>query len=121
MDIKLSDAALHTIVSKAILEGMGQEQRDLLVQNAIESLFKEANPSNYSDKRTHLEVAYQRAINYTAEKIALEVLERPEFRARVEAVVVEAVNRQFEGDGRESLVQRMADGIGRAFDKLNGY
>jgi hypothetical protein len=74
MDIKIDKDALREIVSAAILEKMSQEQRDLLIQQALASLLQ-APPDSYGKKQpTKMEDLFREATYGAARDIVKEIL-----------------------------------------------
>lgn len=86
-DIKIPEAEISALLSKAILDSLSKETQEKLVQGAIEYLMTKVSGDRYSygAGKTPLQTAFEEAMGQTARDIAAEVLNRPENRERIVA------------------------------------
>lgn len=111
MEVKIDEEHMRALMTKAVLEGLGQDQRDLIFQKAVESLFQRARPNDYYDKRTKLEVAFDQAASGLMLSIATEELRKPEHTDRLRSIFDEAIAKVFESEGRKKLVETIANAM----------
>lgn len=116
MQLNFNDEQMRAIVSKAIIDGLGDEQKQLLIAKAIEGMLGPANPNDYHDKRTKLEVAFDQAVSQMLAQIAREELERPEYQRKLRALFVEVAEKFFAGAG-SGVATKLATALSTAFDK----
>jgi len=113
MNIYLNDdEALKRLISEAIFQTLDSGKRETLIKEAIAYLLRPAG--DRAGNESPIESAFRRACIAVTEKIAEETVVKDEaFKAKVKALLVEAVER-FNGPAREKLIERLAEAIGRA-------
>ncbi len=97
MDLRLNDEQLQSVLSTAILEFITPENRDAMIKEAVAYLLKTPPKEPFSNRTPDppLQEAFKRAVSNAANKIAQELLEKPEYRAQVEDVMVAAFKITF--------------------------
>lgn len=120
MSIQFSNEMLQQLISKAILEGIPEEQRNGIIQSAVASLLKVPEQPNYGkrDNRTVLQRAFDDAIRSVAVRVATEEMSKPENIALVSSVVSEAVTTLLSGYEREKLVKNLAEALASGFQNI---
>jgi hypothetical protein len=114
MEIKLTDEQLHGLVSEAILRALDENQRNILIQNAIAVLLAPKKDSYGYKITTPLQDAFNNAIAVVSQRIASETMLNDEnVKAKMRGLLDEAMDRVFDKD-REKHVQRVADSISSA-------
>lgn len=103
-DIKIDADAMTAIVSKAILEGIDADQKQAILQQAVDSLLKPYKVDRYgSETTTPLQAAFSTAVQQTVGQVAREMVsENQELLAKV----------------RELVTQAMADAVKEPYTKL---
>jgi uncharacterized membrane-anchored protein YjiN (DUF445 family) len=118
MEIKIEQEKVQAIISQAILKELGENQRDMLIAQAIEYLLKEqASGSGYSStKFIPLHQAFNSAVAHSAQKVARELVENDEqIQAKLKALLTEAMEKVF-NEKRETMVDSMAAAFIKGFD-----
>jgi len=111
----LDEAVLRELTGEAILRAIDSGARESLIKQALEFLLTKA-PSGYSGGPRHspLEDAFCLAVKEVARKIVNDKLvDDPTINEEVRQLVQQAWNqlRAREGEGREKLVNKIADAI----------
>lgn len=120
--INFSNEEMSALVSKAIIEGLGDDQRNLLIKQAIESLMTVDNRDSYGrDKRNRLQIAFDEAVVNHARRVASEELAKDENVAKLHSLVAEAIERLFTGDVRADVIEAMVKGMTELMRKAAGY
>lgn len=121
MNIKLDEEQMRNIVSKAILEGLGTEQKDMLIQGALQYLLSVPDSGNPGfgqrrDGRTVLQKIFDQQLEYYANRICTEYLETGENMQKLRETVIAAVDTHLSNtDTYKDLSQKFASAIGSAF------
>ena len=96
MDVKIDAEAMSAVVSRAILEGVSSEQRDLLLEQAVKALVTPPQRESWRagpPDPTPLQGAFDRAAQTVVNKVAMEMVgENEEFAQRVRELVGEAIS-----------------------------
>ena len=122
MNIGFNDEQMRAIVTKAIVEGMGEEQKAIIIQKAIESLMGPSNTDPYAkDKRSKLEVAFDNAANFALNQLAREGFQKPENIARMRALLLVVIDKIFAGEHAQTVSDAIATAIGDGMVKVRGY
>lgn len=109
MELKLDNATMEGLVSKAIFDTLTPEKRDELVTGAIKSLMKRETGSGFN-RLTELERLFADAAQTVARKIITEKLEADTaFQDGVRICFENAWKQAFEGDAGTKLAERMAE------------
>lgn len=100
-DIKIESDAMNAIVSKAILEGIDADQKQAILQQAVDGLIKPRKISNYSSETTTLlQEAFDHAVRSVVNEVARQVVsENTELRDKVREMVVQAMAAALENPG----------------------
>lgn len=119
MSLTFNTEQMEALVAKAIIDGLTDEQRSSMIQEAIKGIIsKPADPRNYNDKRSQLQVAFDCAVSAYAEKYARLQLETDEtFKSGVAALFTAAIKRLFEDSEREEIITGIANTIKRGLSK----
>lgn len=121
MQINLGEEQMRAVVSKAILESLGDEQKTLILTQAVEHLMKAPDdnrgyPYN-QDKRNYLQRAFDAASERALGKIADEEMQKPENIEKIRALlgpVLEAALSKSEA--WDNMRKALAEAITRAFE-----
>lgn len=123
---------MQQIVSKALIEGMGQEVRDSLIEQAVQALLVPTKINTYDARATGptpIQTAFDNAARSAVNQVAREVLEEDEtFKARVKELMLDAVAQALSDPAssgystlREEIVAAVAGVIGRADVKKDRF
>lgn len=118
MRLDLSDEQLKAILSAAIIEHLGPDNRDKLLRSAIEDhLMKPESSTGYrSDPRTRLQVAFDQASFQVAVEIIREELKKEPSRMELEKLVRATIEKVM-SEHIETLATEMAQAFQRAISK----
>lgn len=110
MDVRIDADAMTAVVSRAILDGISTEQRDLLLEQAVTALVTPQKTNSWDRAgTTPLQDAFARAAQTVVNKVAMEMVEaNEEFTQRVRDLVGEAIAVAAETD------YDLKDKVGRA-------
>lgn len=116
MDVQINPDAMAALVSKAILEGIDNEQRNLLLEQAVTALVTPVKNERWSTDpgKTPLQEAFARAAQVVVNKVAMELVEaNEEFAARVRDLIGEAIAVAAESDYglKEKVGRAVADAL----------
>lgn len=108
--------AMKTVVSKAIMESISQEQRDVILEQAVAKLITPTKVNTgyrTEDGPSPLQEAFDRAVVQAANTAVRELIEeRPEFQTKVRAAVADAIDKLIEGD--YNLASKVGSAVGSA-------
>ena len=112
MRLELDNDAMKGLVSEAIFQSFDEQKRDALVKSALEQLLQPAKDGYGNSKgKSPLQSAFEDALAMKAREVAnLAVNERPEIVEAINLMVIDAL-KKFTEDGREAMVEKMADAI----------
>lgn len=115
MELKLSDDQLKSLVSEAILNAINQEQRAILIKEAIQHLLQPKDGSGYHGQRmSPLQDSFNIAVQRVAHDICRDALENnADIKEQIRALVAESFRKALV-DERSSTVERVTEGIVRA-------
>lgn len=112
-NITIDPEALATIAAKAIFEGIGQEQRDLVLQQAVRSLLEVPKTPYGMVGRSPLQSAFDTAIASVAHDVVRrQIMNDPAVRAKIEEFLAGPVAKLLEEDS--TLASSISHAIGRA-------
>ena len=113
-NLQLDDEAMKDLIAKSILDTLTPEAREQLIGAAIKQLLAK-NTSDRYDARSHLQTAFDDAIQEVARKVALEELSKDDGLAtKIRALMLEGWERMNAGDNHEKLVDKIASAMTRA-------
>lgn len=115
-DIKIESDAMQAIVSKAILEGIDDNQRDAIMEQAVAALITPRGERRYGvEPTTPLQDAFERAVQQTVGQIAHEMVsENQALLAKVCELVTDAMAEAVKEPHtklREAVNRAVADSI----------
>lgn len=118
MQLNVTDEQLQSVITAAILQSLGTEQRDALMTEAIKGLMELKQDNGYGrSKRTQLQEAFQNAAYTVANKMAREFFEQDEnAQAQMKQLVIDAWLAAMT-TGREALVERIASNISKSLSE----
>lgn len=120
-EIKIESDAMQAIVSKAILEGIDAGQRQAILEQAVGALIKPQGGDRYGhDKSTPLQDAFDAAVRGVVHEVAREVVtDNPELRAKVRALVEEAMAAALDkgSDLRERVASAVAGAVLNSWER----
>ena len=110
--IQFDPATMNQIVSKAIIESISDEQRDLIIQQAVNSLLKAPPRSGYGvEPQTPIQAAFDNAVSMAAMKIAHDfVAENEQLKDKVRALLAQSAEVLL-ADEYSEFGQKMRKGI----------
>jgi homoserine trans-succinylase len=114
MELKLDSDQLKELVGEAILNSFGQEQKNLLVKEAIRSLF--AKGTNSYDRRSEIEKVFQDGVYHTARTMIREHFEKDEDTKEKLRILFRDALEVFFHKNREQTVARLAEALQKSFD-----
>lgn len=112
--ISFNDQEMRTLVSKAIFDAMTEEKRTELLMKAIESLTLPEGDSYYGKKMPVLERVFKESATAVASEIIKELLQQPEWKAKIRELIVDSFERATDGPGREKLANQLGDAMAKA-------
>lgn len=111
-EFKLDSDVMRSVVAKAIMEGITQDNRDVLIETAIESLMKPYSTTTYgNEKSTPLQDAFNKAVKKASEEV-VGLLITDEFKERIKARAEASMAALLDSD--TYLGQKVGDAIGSA-------
>lgn len=121
-ELKIDDATMTGLVTKALVEGLSPETRQAMIEDSIKAhLLVKPAKRNYYDPEplSPLQEAFNRATYEVAMKVCRETLtEDPAFRAKVKQLYMDACSRIFDKpDAYDTLVNKLAGAIDAALTK----
>lgn len=113
--LQINDDALKAIVTKAILDTISAEQRDILLKSALEHLMAPGDPSSFGKRApSPLERAFQSGVERYAYRLIEERLENdPAWKAAIDGLLTEAWAK-FVGEKRTEMAEKLSSALGRA-------
>ena len=114
--IHIEGDAMRAIVAKAVLEGISQDQRDLLVEQAIQYIITAPpKPSTYGavQQPSPLQAAFQNAIQLSLSETARRVVDSEPVRQRVDQLMADALADVMKTDN-SSLPDAVRAALGQA-------
>lgn len=123
-NIQIDTEAIQTIAQKAILEGLGQDQRDLIIQQAVEGLL--ARPKNQNSWRgdhdpSPLQIAFNNAVSSVAMQIAREVVAEDErVKERIRELMGEVIAELLGDEGYSEAAEIFAGALTSAIRERLG-
>jgi hypothetical protein len=124
--INIDDAAMKSIVGDALLKTLTEENRAILIKEAITHLLTVPEKDRYSgrhapDPKSPLQMAFERAIEHEmAELVREEIKNNEKLRTSLRKMMVEVFDAALDdqADGHSKVVQNVAE----QFTKyLSGY
>jgi hypothetical protein len=111
VNIALDADMMSKLFQQAVLESLTPVKREEIIAQAIKKLFEPDN-SSYGRKTSPLEDIFQQASQAVARQVVAAELEKPENKAAIQAMVVEAFQKMITDTARrEKAVERMADAL----------
>lgn len=114
MNVNVDPAAMQALVTKALFEGMTQEQKDSLITQALTALMTSSVRKNHWDPQplSPLQEAFNNAASVIARQVAIRRLETDEqFKASVEQLFTDLGKKLFASEFREKLIERLANAV----------
>ena len=117
MTMQITDEQVRAIVAKSILESLGPEVREKMLERAIVSIITPPKKGDYGhygqDKKSDLETQFEMAARIEVQRIVRELVEKDgTIQARIREVVGGALTKALSSD---KLIDTLADGILDAF------
>jgi hypothetical protein len=119
MELKLTDDQVKAAVAGAIASLMTGEQRAALIEKAIAGLLTEPyREGSYGRETTRMQAIFRDALVDFARKEVGRLIEQDAgLREKFASVVREGVDKAFEKESRETLVNAIDGGVRAFFDK----
>lgn len=124
MNLALNEEQMRAIVTKAILEGLGDEQKALIIQQAVEHMMGQPEenrgyPYN-QDKRNRLQRAFDGAVEQALTVVAREEMAKPENRDRLRAIIGPLLEKVLTEEADWGPIHRaIGSAISEAFQKAD--
>ena len=117
MEIKIPDDKMKEIVGGAILKEIGENQRDMLISQAISYLLTKQENTGYYNNKSNIPLVT--AFNHALEKVVKEVAEDfikndPQIRASIQDLLVKAANQKLKKN-IDDISYVMTEAMCRAF------
>jgi hypothetical protein len=123
--IVIDSSAVRAIVTKAIMEQLGADQQQLLIEQALGHLLEETTVKGQYGGRDQvvpsvLELSFRDAVAKIAREVVYDYLETDAVRAVVREAVVKAIDKKIEQQG-EWVLEAVGTAAGaRVVDILKG-
>lgn len=120
MNVNLNDDAMKQLVAKAIFDGLGEEQRQALVQEAISSLLNDKANSRDYNSPTVIQSLFNSAVANAAGQIVRERIKTDEvFQAQLNQLFSDVARAFFKAgtDDYNGVVEKMAGQMASAFTR----
>lgn len=117
--MQIDQQTMNAAVAKAILDSLGENGAQLVIQQAVQALLEPVKQDHYSSKppKTHLQQMFDEEVRRASGQIVRDILhENVEFKGRVGALVHEALDKLFEG---ERLATKLAELIEQAIGRMH--
>lgn len=123
MNFKFDDDAMRSLMAKAILDTVSAENQQAMLETAVSNFINKPDEKDYvKNKRTPLEQAFEYAANDVARKvIEAKFSDDKVFRARVDALVSEAITKAFADENRDKMLDNMVNAVCAAFKVRDRY
>lgn len=106
-NIQIDSEAVREVVAKGIIESLSDEQRNLVIQQAVQTLLEEPRDSYGRNKgESPLQIAFNNAVRGVANDVVREYLNLPDIRSAVESSILVALKAYMEQYGYEHLVSQ---------------
>lgn len=112
-DVKLTDEMLQGVISAAVLRAIDQKTRDALIAGALTHLLNGKSDHWKHKDVSPLEAKFREAVEaFCQERCREMVAANAELKAKIDALLAEAVARVFDNpERREKLVSQLADKV----------
>lgn len=122
MNVTVDTAAMQDIVTKAIFDGLTDDQRKGIMVQAVTELLTKPREEHNGYRTVRRPSPLQEAFNGAAYRVAIDIAnkqlaEDPNFQAQIKGLLVGVAEKLFAADVRQKLVDTIADQITRAFNK----
>lgn len=112
IELKLTDGQVRDAIGGALINLLTPERRDEILKHAVAQLLAPTKDSYGHAQPSPMSIIVADAVEKVARQVAKEWLDtQPDFRAKVEALLRDAVERTLVGDGREKIVNTMAEAL----------
>jgi len=119
MKVDIPAETWGAIVGTSVMRAITDENRDVLVKEAITHLLTPEKHSAYGPSRTPLQEAFDTALAQKAREFVRAELDG-EIGEKVREIVQESIVKAFDSERRDALVGNIADAIVKAF-RVDGY
>ena len=119
MGISFTNEQMEALVAKAIIDGLTPEQRTEMITTAIKQvLAKPVNQNSWGDKRSELQLAFDRAVTTVANNIATDMIKNDEaFKAQIKSLFVDVSEKLFSSERRDEMASNIAGVIEKALTR----
>jgi hypothetical protein len=118
LNLQIDEGEMRSVIAAHIMKALDQKNRDQVISDAIAKLIEPVKRDRYSDglEPGPLEKAFTEAILHEARKVVTEIVkDNAVFWTRLREHARLAMDKVFEGESKDQLVQSLADGILRSF------
>ena len=115
MDIKLDAESLKTVIAKAVLDNLGEVQREAIMRGAIEHLLTPPPSTGYGSRQdpTPIQSAFNQAVRDVALQVAKETVAGDTvIREKIRGLLVAAAERALDADGK--IVEKLSGALTKA-------
>lgn len=106
---KIDPEEAKAAVRDALMGSLTPAKRDELVRSAVEALLK-----GDWQHASELQRLFADGARMVAREVFVEEFAKPETRAKVRELVAASIEKAFEKDGYDKLVEKLGDAVGRA-------
>ena len=114
MKLDIPQEQFGSLVGAAVMQAITQENRDTLIQEAIQHLLSPSDNSYYGRKRSPLQAAFDHAVEQKAREFIGQTLDEM-LAGKIKSIAEEALLKAFSDDRRDKLINNMADAIVQGF------
>lgn len=107
--IKLDPGSVEALVHKAILEQIGEEARDKLIEGALRYLITQPQGGGYGPKVSPLQQAFNNALTAAANQVAMDlVATSPKIKERINELLGETLGALMGHEGYDEAAESLA-------------
>ena len=123
----INDETMQAIVSKAILEGISEEQKLSLVEQAVKFLITAPPSTSYGSRTepTPLQEAFNTAVRRASYAVVEELVKDEEISTAIDAgirkALVNEMSQQTDDWLRDTIVTAVSDKVADVFRKERGW
>ena len=122
MTISIDSDAVREVVAKGIIESLSEDQRTLVIQQAVQALLQQPeDPYRRGQKgESPLQIAFNNAVRDVANGVVKDYLDTPKVRLAVESSIMTALKNYMENYGYEHFIsQAIGDRVVEALFNKN--
>ena len=114
MRLDIPQEQFGSLVGAAVMQAITQENRDTLIQEAIQHLLSPSKDTYYGRTRSPLQAAFDYAVEQKAKEFIGKTLDEM-LAGKIKSITEEALLKAFADDRRDKLINNIADAILQGF------